>query len=76
MTTQLLREFLDSLKDDIETLGMEEVMPKAKRCLSRWNVLPSNAWRGCFNPALMHCSVRFKPWKTGNSSQNRKERGG
>ena len=30
MTTQLLREILDSLRDDIETLGMEEVMTEAE----------------------------------------------
>jgi hypothetical protein len=30
MTAQLFREILDSLKDDIETLGMEEVMTEGE----------------------------------------------
>jgi hypothetical protein len=30
MTAQLLREILDSFKDDIETLGMEEVMTEGE----------------------------------------------
>src|SRR5438094_6075303 len=30
MITQLLREILDSLRDDIETLGMEEVMTEGE----------------------------------------------
>jgi hypothetical protein len=30
MTTQLFREILDSLRDDIETLGMEEVMTEGE----------------------------------------------
>jgi hypothetical protein len=30
MTTQLLREILDSLRNDIETLGMEDVMTEGE----------------------------------------------
>jgi len=43
MTAQLFRELLESLDDDVETLGMEEVMTEGEDCLTRLNAPPSLA---------------------------------
>lgn len=66
MTTQLLREILDSLRDDIETLGMEEAMTEGEEVPDAVECATIERVEGCCNPAQTRCFVKCKPWRVGN----------